>query len=279
MNREGVASVALAACCLFALGTAAATLDSTVDTTPDDVIDFEAGSLPLPSDDVSTLKRQIQSDSAGKRPEGRSDPAQRGEAGPQHPERGDTGPKQPDLQPGRGSQRGSDADDTGDPSLVPSGEGDQPGPSPAGRDLLDWLLGLLAELLELLLALLPVVVLAGVVALAVRYRDRLRARLARLGPSRRAPDEAPPRPSPSNEVTAAWFEMVRRAGLADETSRTPRQCESEAIEAGADADVVRSLTSTFEEVAYGGAPVTDQRRSRARRDIERIRGQLEGQHG
>lgn len=270
MNTERASTVAIAACCLLALGASAATIDSSVDTTPDDVIDFEAGTLPLPSDEVSDLKRQIQSGSSGQ------------ETSRQSTDSGDGEPRERGSQSGSGSRQDRSAGQSGAPDEVPA-EKRGTGIVPGGVSLLDRLLALLGNLLELFLSLLPVFILVGGIIATVRFRDRLRVALARLrdrvGLATPGQDPAPGvrvEPAPSNEVTAAWYEMVARIDPSAEPTRTPRQYANAAIAAGADADAVRSLTETFEAVAYGGAPVTERRRAQARRDIRRIRAQLRG---
>jgi hypothetical protein len=274
MNGERALSALLAVCCLFALGASASTLDSSVDTTPDDVIDFDVASLPLPSDDVTALKQQIQSGSAGDT-----------QSSQPPPEEGEQGPPQEkfDEPSDEMKDRGGPDDRTG-AQEGSSGEQETQGQGPGEPSLLDRLLALLAKLLAWLLSILPALVLVAAVASAIRFRDRLRAAAARLadrfgvgrGSGATAKSDVESLPAPSNPVSSAWFEMVRRAGLSDPTTRTPRQCARAAIEAGADADAARSLTETFEEVRYGGAPVTEPRRTQARRDIEHIRGQLGG---
>lgn len=275
MNTERLLSAALAICCLFALATSAATLDSSVDTTPDDVVDVDVASLPLPSDDVTALKRQIQSDAPGEK------------RSRQPPKAGDDGPPEETFDdPSNDRQpRGAPDDQTGEQQGSAGETVRKQGQGPAEPSLLDRLLALLAALLDALLSLLPALALVAIVAVAIRFRERIRAALSRFadrfGPASDAAQSvtAERLPAPSNEVAAAWFEMVRRTGLPDEATRTPRQCASAAVAAGADADVVRSLTETFEAVTYGGASVTEERRARARRDIRRIRTQLAGGEG
>ena len=268
MNVDRVLSAALAACCLFALGSSAATLDAAVDTSPDDVIDWEAGSLPLPSDDVQDLKRQIQSGTGG---DETSEQAERpaGASGDGEPTGG---------QAGDGTDRGAAERESGDSSGASMAEQQGATGGPDDPTLWERLLALLEALLSLLWSLLPALVVGGVLVAGVHFRDRVAAWLARLrerfgpGSELSTSDEttdAPP-PAPANEVERAWFEMVSRVGLEDDSARTPRECATEAVAAGADPDAVASLTETFEEVTYGGAPVTDRRETRARRQLRRV---------
>lgn len=273
MTGEQLLTAALALCCLFALGTSAATLDASVDTTPDDVITFDQASLPLPSDEVGSLKQQIQSN-----PEDRD---------PQSDERSSSssGGGSSDSESGGSSDAGSMDGGSSEQS------GDQPAPIPNGDrglgsgaeepDLLDRLLALLLALLDLLLSLLPVFLAVGVVAAAVRHPRRLEALLtavlerfglARNGDVGDAGDLLVP--SPSNDIARAWYEMVRRLELDDELAATPGEVAGAAVSAGVDPDVVAQVTEPFEEVRYGGAPVTEERRSRAQEGLERFRAQL-----
>lgn len=270
MIGERALTVVLVVCCLFALGASATTLESAVDTPPDDVIDFERGALPLPSDEVQHLKRQIQSGSNEQRE--RSNDAD-AEGGSQD---------RADDDPSDGSATGESGDPSDGPMGASSGDGRLPAPSPGEDSLVDSLVGLLGDLLELLVGLLPAVFLAGLVVAGVHFRDRLRASLSGVGDrfgSEDGPASGPdvrPEPSPSNDVERAWFEMVRRVGLADETARTPRECAAEAKDAGVDPGVVDALTETFEQVRYGGAPVTEQRRTRAQQHVQQVRAQVGG---
>ncbi|WEL22639.1 DUF4129 domain-containing protein [Halorhabdus sp. BNX81] len=78
-----------------------------------------------------------------------------------------------------------------------------------------------------------------------------------------------------NAIYRAWGTMVTLLGVGDPQESTPRQFETAAIEAGMDPDDVGVLTETFEEVRYGDAPLTDERRERAVAALERI----EATHG
>ena len=69
--------------------------------------------------------------------------------------------------------------------------------------------------------------------------------------------------------------MDERLDLDDRTHLTPRECAAAARDRGADDETVRDLTALFEEVRYGNARVTDERRERAERTVERLRSQLE----
>lgn len=274
MNTDRILSVALAACCLFALGASAATLDASVDTTPDDAIDLNAETLPLPSDEAAHLKKQIQSY--------KSSP-QQGPQTTQHQSGAGGGESRQQPRSGSGSD-GAGGMESGrlNAPVADDGSGDRS--VPEDPTLLERLLALLRGLLDLLVVLVPVAALVGVGVAVVRFRDRVHALLGRLrerlgfGPDGRTDPSGRGRPAPSNEVETAWFEMVSRVGP-DEWTRTPRRHAADAVEAGVDPDDAETLTTLFERVRYGGEPVTAGRRQRARHAIQRVRGQLRSEDG
>lgn len=277
MNADRALSVALAACCLFALGASAATLRSSVDTTPDEAIDLSGVSLPLPADEARHLKQEIQSDGSGERKRRR--PQRQSQSGVREQRQRQQSGSGTDGGGGSGGESGQSG---GAPEKDSGGGG-----GPADPTLLERLLALLGRLFDLLVSLVPVAVVVGLVLAALRFRDRLGSLLARLrdriGGSSNALSETsasgPGRPEPSNDVEAAWFEMVRRVGAEDEATRTPRDHAADAVEAGVDPDDAETLTSLFERVRYGGHAVTDARRDHARRTIQRVRAQLRGSEG
>jgi len=78
-----------------------------------------------------------------------------------------------------------------------------------------------------------------------------------------------------NAIYRAWSEMVDLLDAPDPQSGTPRQFASAAVEAGMDPGEVDVLTRTFEEVRYGGASLSPERRERATEALRRI----EAPHG
>jgi len=73
-----------------------------------------------------------------------------------------------------------------------------------------------------------------------------------------------------NAIYRAWSEMVALLDAPDPQSGTPRQFASAAIDAGMDPEDVSVLTRTFEEVRYGDAALSDERRERAAGALRRI---------
>ncbi|MFB6165576.1 MAG: DUF4129 domain-containing protein [Haloarculaceae archaeon] len=274
MNGERVATLALALCCLFALGTAAGMLHSSVSTTPDDVINVDYARLPLPTDQAQRLKSRFQRPSGHSSTIRRSRPADAGDvrARRSRPDSADDPRPANDVRDGpkrahRGGNDGSRSD---------------AGRRPTTPSLLDRLLALLRALLAFLLGVVPWLLLLAGVAVAVAARDRiaaaLRPHLARLAPGARGDGEADaPAPAPENEVERAWVEMVERLGLADDRSRTAGECARQAVESGVDPDVVEQITRPFRAVTYGGETVTDRHVDRARTGLQRFRAQFPGE--
>lgn len=219
MTRDRHLTLVVAALCMLSLGITATTL-STMETDPDDVIDFDYSNLPIGEDSaVEQVKRES-------------------------------------LQNKRGT----------------SSESSAPEPPKTGS-----LLSQLAKLVALLLALV-------VASLAYRYRHHLLAFLRAVRRSAAGSDEhvgtsAPvpwPRGEPADEVRQAWLAMVQRADLDRPWLRTPRECARAASRAGLDAEVVDEITRLFEEVRYGGAPLTEERRHRALEWLRRLGSGTDG---
>lgn len=251
MNRASVLTGAVALFCIFALGTSASTLDTTLSTEPDDVIDVDWDQLPLSDDEAEDVKNEIEKnkESGQGSTKPAPDPEQRGDPGPSSkPGEEDTGAS-PDSQAGLG------------------GSGEQ--------DFIDWLLGLLRMLLPVLLAALAVLVVAG---LAYRYRARLRALVAGLlamviggVPSAAGTDSSRSGDSiefePQHEVDRAWLRLVKELNLEAMQNRTPKEVAALAKAAGLTPGAVDTLTRAFEEVRYGGRPVTEDRRQEVRNGL------------
>ncbi|WP_135855422.1 DUF4129 domain-containing protein [Halorussus salinus] len=311
MGADSVLTVVVALCCVLAIGATSTTLDSTVETDPEEVTDFDYSKVPIGSGQAQKLDDAID--------RGRSATGQSGSADDGSPAEGTSGDQQmqasradpdadegdhtksagsgdggePEQRAGSGAneqQRQSAGSGANERRQQSSGSGDEQNRGASSRNdrsgsgagatdppLVQQLIWLLRDLLELLLDLIPYLVLATLVAVAVRFRDRILARIApgAAGRADDAGDEPRPDPDPQNAVSAAWFEMVERLDLDDRTHLTPGECAAAAKRRGADDEAVRDLTALFEEVRYGGARVTDERRERAERTVERLRSQLE----
>ncbi|WP_435347558.1 DUF4129 domain-containing protein [Haloarchaeobius sp. HRN-SO-5] len=102
------------------------------------------------------------------------------------------------------------------------------------------------------------------------------ARVAALGTvAGRAADRLEQTDATENEVYRAWVEMTTYLPVEHPKSSTPAEFASAAVDAGVARDDVADLTRLFEEVRYGGEPVTDERESRA---IDALRA-IEAEYG
>ncbi|WP_117594880.1 DUF4129 domain-containing protein [Haloprofundus halophilus] len=258
MNRDGLLAIAVAACCLFSLGTAAGTLDSSMQTDPDDVIDVDSSMLPVGSDQLDELKQTLTEPSGG----GEGDTQQQRQKKTQ---------SQQQQQEQTHDQR--EEEPTNSDFSQESETGDE---VPPEESLWEKLLGLLE-------AVLPFAVLGAVLLAALTYRDRLAALLHRWLPSgddgASAAAEPVGDPKPKDDISAAWCEMLAAVGLERETKLTPRERGEKVVErheGGGDSEAVWGLTSLYESVRYGGDEVTDERRERARDYLRRFRGNSGG---
>lgn len=284
MNADAILTAVVALCCVAAIGTTSTTLDSTVSTTPDDVVDVEREDVPVGVEQAEQLDEAIRAgeestDGSGSSSDGKPSDSGDPKRASNPDENGD--PSQSQADSNEKAQEEASRDDGGQKQQQKQKQEQNDGPKPGGSlpepDLLDRLLSLLRALLDAILAVLPAALLLAVAAAGVvRFRHRLRPYADRLLPGN-AGDDAGLAPTPQNDVAAAWFEMVERLDLADRRDLTPRECTEVARQQGVDADAAATLTALFEEVRYGGARVTDERRERARRSIRRIRSQLEVQ--
>ncbi|WP_170830527.1 DUF4129 domain-containing protein [Halogranum gelatinilyticum] len=84
-------------------------------------------------------------------------------------------------------------------------------------------------------------------------------------PSPEPGDDAPP-----STVQEVWAAMVEVVPVPNRRSATPRDYARAAIDAGFPSTAVEQLTTTFEEVRYGGRPSTADRLRAARAALRRI---------
>jgi len=239
MNTDSRLTLLVAVCCIVALGVSATTLQASVSTKPNQVINVNSSSVPIGNSQLSQLKRQLHSSSK---------PTSHSSSHSSH----------------AAAHRAPAAAHAHAQSSGPRGAG---GGSALSRpSLLDRLLALLRTLLYVAAPLLAA-------ALAYRYRERILAFLDALRESEPAIGStnadrrnSAPRESygvgPSNPVYRTWLEMTRLAGVDDPESRTPGECASVAIDDGLDPTAVRTLTREFEAVRYGEAAVTPNRLAR-----------------
>jgi hypothetical protein len=81
--------------------------------------------------------------------------------------------------------------------------------------------------------------------------------------------------SVENEVYRAWREMTHALEVDAPASSTPGEFAEAAVAVGLDPTDVQTLTDLFEEVRYGGAAVTDERREAVARALEGIEDRLD----
>ena len=284
MTSNRLLVLILAAALVAGVGVAAGTLESSVESTPDDVVrvsangegsstsddvvNVDSSTVPVGSGELAKYKRQFQSD--------RGKPAESGEKRSVPADGSDERDADPQAA-GSGSESQGPSDGDGELRDRQRGPGEEQTSGTGEKSLLDRLLELLQALLAMLVSLLPwLAALAGVAAV-VTNRDRL---AALLGVERDGRDEAgkgpATHPAPANDVSRAWYELATLAGVEEVETTTPRQCAAAAVEAGADRSAVERVTRAFEEVRYAGRPVTEERRERAREGLRRAREGLGG---
>lgn len=287
MNSGSYLTLLLAVCCIGAAGVSATTLDSTVQQTPDDVIDVDFSKLPIGEDQGASVKGAVQSEGspsqAGSGDEGSPDePADDSSDGSENSDGtsseetggGATGSQGGDA----GSETGGSDDSGSSGGSNEAGSSGGSGPS-AGAGSGTEPLSLLEWFLALLRRVLPLLVFVALAALAYRYRRQLLALgmavVAVLGGTdddRSTSTSEWPSERPDNEVHRAWLSMVAETDIEEPRTRTPSECAAAAVEADLDPSAVRTLTDVFEEVRYGERPVTDERRERAQRGLDRLGG-------
>ncbi|MBX0324298.1 DUF4129 domain-containing protein [Halomicroarcula sp. F13] len=277
MNQQHVITILFAGCCLFAAVSMAASLETSVPGNPDDVVDVDTESLPLPSEQADQVKNALQSGgqsdtegNSGTTSQPSSDGSQQG----REPSRADSGAKDSmsDTTDGTGQSSGGTADSEGGQSGLTK----QAGLGPGGP--VDSLLDLLRQLFERLLAVVAVLAVLGMLALAGYKRDLLLDRLREYvgrettADVRAATTKLPNR-EPRNEIERTWLEMVSSAGAADDPSLTPRERAEAVAQTGLRSEPVRELTDLFEDVRYGDRPVTTSEVREASAYLRRSMGQ------
>jgi len=261
IDTNTVGTVLFAACCLFAIGSMAGSLDSTVPGEPTDVIDVDTESLPLPSDGADEVKQSLQSEGQadGEPIDNQQQPADDGETAPA-PSDGD-GSGEPRSADGQDGDSGGAAEQL---QSAASG-GEEPARSLLQR-LLDYLLPALAGLL----------VLAALVYKREWFLERLRAYLgAEEAPAETGESGLLSIRSPNNEVERCWLEMVSRVEAAEDPSATPRERAEAVARAGLDRDAVDDLTGLYESVRYGDRTVTDDLVDQASTHLQRSTGEAD----
>ncbi len=249
-------------CCMFAVASTASTLDESVSTDPSDAIDPDWEKLPIGKEKASELRERAQSEPA--------------DAGTPSADASTDGGDRRDEQSasGEGTAQGSSGGEAGDAGTSGGSDGSEARAASGGHESDGGSKTATVSLLTLLFSLLRPLLL-GVLVLGVLVGGVVVFR--RLRPERSPTDgdgstglsRPVGSPSPSNDVSRAWFELMHRFGVADEHQLTPRERAELAIERGAEPDSVRALTGLFERTRYGHTSVTDATRDRAEKWLDR----------
>jgi hypothetical protein len=250
MNSDSYASVAIAVLCVVALGVSATTLESSLSTDPDDVIDLDWEKLPISQEDAADVQSEMQSDQGSSDGDG-------GDGGTSDSESGETTETEKTVQEQQQEREEQQQDQQSDPQEQdPDGDSFLPGQTTIWDILLD--------LLPWLVALAW---LAAVCGTLYRYREQALALSLAVLPRGSEDGEGDAGEDwavdPANEVDQLWLAMVRRLDVDDPETTTPTEFAREAVRAGMDPDGVRTLTGVFEEVRYGDTGVTEDRERRA----------------
>lgn len=263
---DGTGATLLAVCCVVSVGLCAASLTSTVTTRPSDIVDVPSDILPFGSGAMDDLRRKV----------AQPEPSDSGSP------RGDVPVESPDVDQGPDPQQPPPdaSENNGDGSGDSGGASDEPRQSPGESDGGDRDGRGTPSLLDRLLAVLPWLLTAAVaLVILAYYRDRIAAVLVGAHeheePAPADEPQAPP-PTPSNEVARVWNEMLTLLALERQPSKTPTEYALEAVQTGADGDLVTTITDTFQEVRYGDRPVTSDRIRRASEALSRLRDQRAG---
>lgn len=276
MTGQRVLAVALLVASLFVLGTMAGSLDATVTSTPDDVINVDTDSLPFAGDGASEIADSYRDSEDGDRA-GASDGGDGDASG------SDSGPGDRVDAGGEGQAEAPSGGDEGEQAASASSDAQQDGGGQddsaqgTGEGFGESLWGLIVQYLVVLLALLALLGLLVLGRHLARRRDHLVARLRaladRLGllpTDDGSPDVALPdgEGEAATVVERAWGEMLQASAANPRPSDTPRECARQVIESGADPEPVEALTDTYERVRYGDGSITADDASRA---LERAR--------
>lgn len=253
MTTRSTIATTLAVLCVVSMGVSATSLESSVRTNPDEVIDLDWDRLPIGEEAAIEVKQEIQenegsvvTETAGATGEPEVVERQRSGAGGLDARRagGQGDPQQSTVrQVGR----------TQPPAQVEQGTGTAP-PDRTRWDLL-WLA-------------VAVALLAAIAAIGYRYRDRFGSGTTSVD----AGEDLPPWPpdDPATEVDRAWLAMVGRLDLDQPWTQTPAEVADAAVEAGLDPEGVDRVTAAFEEVHYGGSWIKSSHRKRVREGLERL---------
>lgn len=256
MTTNRFLPVLVCVCCIVALGVSATTLESSLSTSPDDVIDIEYDELPIGQESLTDAKEQAN---------------QKGKP--------DSGTDSSEMESGTNSNG-----DSQERSQASGGDGDSSGLGDGIPSLLDRLLSLLSTLLVYAAVTLAIGLAA---AAGYRYRGRIRDRIAGLWPdTERAGESLWVRDTTqtyaddaSNPIHHAWLQLLEHAGIDDPHAHSPRESARRAVESGLPREPVEQITREFEAVRYGPAEPTPDRIDRVESELGRIERPDHGDRG
>lgn len=254
MNARALATLVVAFACITSVGVASTTLESSLSSTPDEVINVGHDLIPISPSDTGTLKEAITASQDG---EGDTSAEKASDGSLQKQGSGDDGDQQRNQRRGDEGSSGQQQSDTEKNRQSGSGEeesrqslggfGDIPDPGQS------WI---------------PLLIAVLVLALLVRYRDRVAAFLE--PPESGESEERTGVPAPQNDVERAWVAIVGAARIENPWKKTPAECADAAVETGLDGDAVQRIRRVFEEVKYGDREVTEARRDEVHRNLARL---------
>ncbi|ELZ30947.1 hypothetical protein C474_10811 [Halogeometricum pallidum JCM 14848] len=247
MNLRTVATALVVLSCIASVGVASTTLETSLSTNPDEVVDLDYNTVPISPDTAGDLKRAMT--------------GQGSEAAVQRSANGD-GDGQSRVGAAEEEQRSADSNGQSNDQQSQSQSESQ---SDATREWLDVFMDFLETFLPLFAALAA---LLGVAVLLARYGDRLARRLG--GDADRQEPTGARELEPQNAIERAWVSVLSRADVEDPWRRTPEECASAAVESGFDPEGVERLRRVFEEVRYGDREVTDERVRRMEDGLSRF---------
>lgn len=292
MSVDTILTAIIAVGCVLAIGTTATTLDATVSTDPEDAIDVTYKWLPISTEQAQNLDNAIDGEGAtadgtsgtttvASKPAATGDQTGTGATAPpkqsQQHEQDTARAHQQQAQQTTAKTAQKQSDSNSKQTQQTSGA-DSPPAKQLNLDdptLREQLLALLHDLFDSLVRLLPFTPVVAGLAAAIYYRDRL---WSWLGGTEDGTNDTPASPpSPQNEITKAWVEMVDCLDLTDHRALTPQEYAAAARQQGVDADTAQQLTELFQEVRYGNARVTEERQRHAKEILRTVRSQLEGE--